>query len=391
MKTTHVFSVLAPVALCLCKVQATAQTIVNDTLVVSTVATAEIVFPSPPNGRLSTPDNSYEVNSGTKKSLIIRANKKDANPQSLTVEEGSRKHHFVLVYNESAPPLRRDWSKQKNLAAHVKDMKDRAAAGLAEADGWFARGEYNKALPLYERLVNDLEEAEREPVKDKIAQCVERSQARKQKKYDDVMAQADGFEKARKFREADTAYGDALVALPGDAVAQKKRLANRATWFQDSKAKAIAAFDNRNYVSAKTFFEEAREVDAKAFDKFCKDKYDVAVLKAPVQAYQQQRAKGDEAFKVNDWAGARQAYESALAVKKNDAHCAKQLSNVKDAEKKEALYYSLLAAAKGIAAGNPEAAIAKYNEAASLFPNRQFAKEKRQELTQAKGKAPAKE
>ena len=400
MKIMHSFIAFASLLMsaCLFGMKTKAQNILNDTIVVSTNATAEIVFPSAPNGILSSGDGSYEVSKGTKKSLLIKANKKDADPQTLTVNEGSHKHHFVLLYNQNASPLRLDWSKQKDLERHVKETKAKATAHRAEADALFDKGQYDAALPLYDRLQYDVEETERQPILTKIAQCEQQSTAGKQKKYEDAMTQASGFEKGKKYREADAAYDAALKAKPEDTEALKKRTDNRAAWFRDCKNKGLDAFADKNYILAKNSFEDARELDGKAFQQCCKEKYETTLQKVPDQIYEQQKLKGNEAFDVHNWAAAKQAYDSALAVNANDKYCSKQLVKIKEAiekergdQKKEAEYYALLSSAKGFAAAKDfEAAIAKYDAALKLFPDRRFAKEKKEALIKQKSNASAK-
>lgn len=391
MKTTHAFIVFTVAVAGLSGITARAQNIVNDTLVVGTEATAEIAFPSPPNGILSTPDGSYEVNSGTKKSLLIKANKKDAKPQSLTVDEGSRKHRFVLVYAENAPALRRDWSKQKALTAHVKELKDKAEAGLAEADARFDKGQYDAALEMYNRLVYDVEEAGREPIRQKITKCEEFSQKGKEKKFNDALTRGDVQAAAAKFKEADAAYAAALLVFPGSADAQTKRQKNTEAWYKAVTRRGDSAAKAKNSALALTFFDEAEQADSAKFNKSTyKAQYRQLADDAVKQAYEQQKETGDEAFAVHDWVSAKRAYKSALSLKgkAEDKYCLGRLKNVNEAEtkegedkRKEAEYYAVLSTAKKReAAQDFEGAIAKYNAAIALFPDRRFAKEKKAAL-----------
>ncbi|GAA4737526.1 hypothetical protein [Flavisolibacter ginsenosidimutans] len=398
MKPIYYVQCLLLVTTLLTNTRAKSQNIINDTVVLSTNAQVSFLFPSLiDKTTMSNPNGSYEA-IVTKKNLLLKAQRKEANPQVLTVNEGSNTHTFVMVYNENVPALKRDWSNKKKLASYVKDKKARADARLAEADALLEKGQYDAALALYSRLQYDVEEAERQPIETKIAQCEQMSFAGKQKKYSDAMTRAASLEKAKKYREADSTYDVALGAKNDDPEALRKRAANRTVWFQDSKGKALDAFDDNNFILAKSGFAEAREIDSKTFQQCCKDKYETTLRKAPDQVFRLQRTKGNEAFDIHDWTVAKQAYDSALAVNKNDDYCSKRLIKIKEAvekerddEKKEAQYYALLSSAKGFAAAKEiDAAVAKYDAAMKLFPDRRFAKEKREALTKLKTNASAK-
>ena len=391
MKTIYSFKSLAVVCVCLVATATYAQNIVNDTLAVSTNAAAEIVFPSSPNGRLSTSDGSYEVGKGTKKSLLIKANKTNAAPQTLTVDEASRKHRFVLLYNESASASRYDWSRQKDLERHVKEKKASVAASLAAADALVDKGDFETALTQYTRLQYDFEEGEREPVLAKIAECGKRLQEKTQKSYKEAMAEANAFINEKKFKEAIASCKKALDARPDDVEANKLMQTAKSLGFKDYTAKASEAAKDEKYSLAKYYFENAQKIDNKAFQQCCKDKYEGTLRKL-----------ASESIDVHDWVTAQEACNTMLAMKPDDKVCLQisekikeALAKEKDAKQREAEYYAILSKAKKmeLAAATSkeyEAVIEEYNRAAKLFDNkRQFPKNRIEALKQ-KGTASAK-
>lgn len=377
--------------------QAKSQNIINDTIVVSTGEAVTVKFPSDANGNMPDGDGSYSV-SGLKKALLIKAGKANASSQLLLVTEGDRQHEFVLTYADKAPTLTIDFSSKKKLTVRANEKKEQADAVHAEADALFAKGDYDAALSKYSWLLHAVEEPQREAIRVGVAECEKQSLAGKQKKYSDAMTRAKACETSAKFKEAEAFYTVALDAKPGDAEALVQQQKNRDMWYKVYTKRADSADGKRNYILAQAFLEEARIADPKSFKQGYDKKFVRIANDAAGQRYEDQKKKGNEAFDIHDWTAAKQAYDSALAVNKDDDYCGKRLIKIKEAvekerddEKKEAEYYALLSSAKGFAAAKElDAAIAKYDAAMKLFPDRRFAKEKREALTKLKTNASAK-
>lgn len=382
--------------------KAGAQNIINDTIKVSAGEAVTLKFPSDPEGSIPDGDGSYEIE-GSKKSLRIKARKPDAKNQLLVVtEKPGRRHEFVLLYAEKAPKLLFDWSGKKELNTHVNEKKKALNNGLAAADADFEKADYDAALAKYSRLVYDAEETERGPIRQRMEECSQRGQAGKQKKFKEAMTRADAHAAAKRYREADTAYGEALTARPGDADAQAKRQGNSSAWCKDCAKRAAAAATEKNYALSKNLYEEAREANAKDFDRFYKTPYDAVLTNATEQAYKQQRKAGDDAFQVEDFDGAGKAYEAALSAKPEDKEVKAKLNKAKEGQEKakndkakETEYYSILSTAKKLAAGATTAkqydeAIDAYKRAEKLFADRRFPKERIEALMRAKNAVTAK-
>lgn len=384
--------------------QAKAQNILNDTLLVSANAAVTVKFPADPtNSNIPNGDGSYELGSGGKKALLITVLKGGAKDQTLVVNEGGRRHEFVLVYTDKPAALSVDWSNKKKLNDYVKNKNAQTEAALAEADALFNKGDYDAAMTTYNRWVNNVEAGNRTAIQAKIDECNQRGQAGKQKRFKEAIVTADAHAAAKRYKEADAAYAAALTTMPNDAEGQKKSAANKSAWYKDCETKATAAAGAPNFILAKEYYEEARTVNPADFNRYLLKPYEAVVPKATDQAFKQQKKAGDEAFQVEAFDGAKAAYDSALLVKPNDKEVTARLNKVKEAQArakddkiKEAEYYSLLSTAKkkaatAVAAKDYDAVIELYKKADKLFGNRKFPKDKIEALMKLKNTATAKQ
>lgn len=400
MKTANRFVHLFLLAAGFCSTTAGAQNILNDTILVSANAAVTVKFQADPtHSKIPDGDGSYELGNGGKKALLIKVLKPGAKDQTLVVEEGSRRHEFVLAYSDKPAELVVDWSNKKKLNEYVKNRSAQTKAALTEADALFNNGDYDAAGAAYSRWVNNVEGAERETIYVKIDECNRRGQAGKQKRYKEAMAAADTYAAARKYKEADAAYAEALAVMPDEAEAQKKSAANKSAWYKESAKKGDEADNAKNFILAQALYDEARLASPKDFAAYYEKKYKRVAADAAGQTYRQQKTAGDEAFQVEDFDVARAAYDSALRVKPNDADCTAKLAKVKEAHEKakavklkEAEYYSILSTAKkkaatAITAKDYDDAIELYKKADRLFGDKKFPKEKMEAVTKLKSAA----
>lgn len=402
MKTKHLF--LYGLLLLGFPAGVLAQNIVNDTIVVSTAGTVEIVFPSQPDeAKVIDGDGSYDVARGTKKSLIVTASKKVDSRQNLSVKEGGRTHRFALIYAEALPKMQYDYGSTKKLRENANRKKAILAAGRSIADDFFAKGEYDKALEKYTWLTDNVDDAEGEPFRARIAECLQQTELARQTKFQDALGQAKAFETAGKFKEADAAYANALQLYPADAGVQVRRQKNRDNRYTTALKRADSADKAKDPVALRLFLDEARQADpAKFSSSKYNGQYGKVVADANSKAYKLQKKTGDEAFALHDWAAATLAYEAALGInginKVEEKACRDQLMKIQEAvaaearyKAKEAEYYAALSEAKTLTGKKDlDGAIARYNAALALFPDRQFAKDKKNALTKLKNSASAK-
>lgn len=373
---------------------ATAQNIINDTVLVNTESQVTFRFSSKCGGEFKDGDGSYEaVSGGTNKTLLVKAMTKGAKDQAFIVTEGGRRHEFVLVYNDNITKLSVDWSNKGKLKDHVSDKQKRAEQDLVEAKQLFDGAQFAHALAKYERLYYDVEEAHRESINASRIECEKRIQESNANKFKMAIAKGDEYVAEKKYREANEQYAAAGAVRPNDAGLQNKVLKNTQVWFKTAALNASKAYDSTKYAAAVQYFEEAREASPKDYEQYCKKNHASAIIKYKEQAYKQWKTKGDKAFEVDELETAKQAYDSALLMKSADPYCDTRLKKIKSMmeeqaanKAKEKEYYACLSTAKNLASkgmtiSDYDAAIAQYNKAAKLFANRKFPKERIQVLT----------
>src|SRR5688500_17076008 len=135
-----------------------AQNIRNDTIFVSTNALVELKFNDKKSaGKILDGEGAYELG-GTKRSLTVKASQKDAKPKKLLVDEGQRKHSFILVYSESVPESQMvvDWSNLKKLKEHIKTKEEKANGKLEVAEALYNKGELLAALSMFHALKEEV-------------------------------------------------------------------------------------------------------------------------------------------------------------------------------------------------------------------------------------------
>lgn len=366
----------------ICTMGAKAQNIRNDTIFVSTDAVTELRFADKCNANLPGGDGSYKVgDGGSRKSLIAKAMKKGVKPQLLIIEEGSRKHYFILAYIEKPPLLLVNWSNLKELKAHVKEKQDLANKALDEANALYERSLLREAWKQYNTVVNDVDESKQSFVVSRKADI--------EKKIQDLFANAvqkgDRFFSEKKYKEAWVSYKEA-DNWNDSAVAIKNLKEATALAFKDRIEKAKEA-TKKNDPEAVRYYEEAHEIDSISFRSQA-SAYQAVRNKLLEKLYGQLLDKGKKAEEIHEWALALAAYDSACIIKPNDTNCKtkgdkvrQELAKQSDDKKKEAEYYGILSRAKRAAeAKEYNTAIEEYNKAGNLFPQRQFPKYRIEEL-----------
>lgn len=367
-----------------------AQNIRNDTIFVSTNALVELKFNDKKSaGNILDGEGAYELG-GTKRSLTVKATLKDAKPKKLLVDEGQRKHSFILVYAESVPESQMivDWSNLKRLKEHVKAKEEKANAMLEKADALYNKGDLVEALPMFVRLLEEVEIGKVSLVEGRITSI----QDQLQKQYSDLVSKGDNLLAEKKYKEAWDAYKEAYTILPEKEEAVRKAKEVRGPAFRESVKKAQEANEAKKYSAAREHYEEARIIDPETFAKTNHKAYENSLkLEADMQ-YKQAVDAGDEAAEIRDWPKAKSHYEAAYVLNAKEPGMGKKIQKIKeelqkqeDYRKKETEYYSVLSKAKLLAGkalnvADFEAAINEYKKASTLFPERRFPKDKIAEI-----------
>lgn len=386
---------------------AEAQNIRGDTLYLDTKNSVAIVFPSALN-RADMPDSdgSYEAN-GDKNSLLITAKKNGAKDQTLEVLEGSRNHLFILSYKEGSPARRIDVSTKKKQEAYAGQIRKNVLKALPEADDLYKKALNNssdqtaweKVEEKYQQLERVVDSKNAGIVKSRLEECRKEIARIKGKKYNEAIRKGQDYYTSKNYKEAKKANKEALELRPGDELALKNIRFIDSMWLKDYVDKGDEAYKAKKYIDAKRYYKEALTI--KPDDPLLQNKFSLAKKEADPLIYKIEKERGDLALNANDIKEARRAYDSALAVRPDDAYIKKQLKKVvveeekiAQEEKNEAIYQGILANAKNLAgaasnAREYELAIKEYKRASDMMPTRKFPKKKMAELAKIKSSVAA--
>ncbi len=238
-------------------------------------------------------------------------------------------------------------------------------------------------------------------------------QAKKQK-YDEVIRAADQFFAQKNYANAKTSYEQAIGLIPAEAYPRQrleetmKAIAEQERILADQKAKdlsynqALANADKffraKDYVQARD--EYSRALSLKPNEAFPKSK--VAEMenlirirqkeqddaKTRTDAYTAAIKAGNEAFESKDYPLARNSYTEALKYMPGDLLATDQIKKIdyliaeaervkKAEEQKKAAYEALISSAnKFFDAGNYPSAKEEYKKALAVDPNSAFAKQR---------------
>ncbi len=323
-----------------------------------------------------------------------------------------------------------------------KELNDKYNAAISKADAAFGKKDYANAKAAYNEALA-LKAAEKYP-KDKIAEIdkliadaanKEKAEKELNEKYNAAIAKGDAAFGKKDYVNAKNAYNEALTLkaaekYPKDKIAEidklladiaakdaaeKERLAKEKELndkYNAAIAKADKALGTKDYTAAKAGYNEAialkaaeqypkdkiKEIDGILADIAAKEKAEkdkLAAEKALNEKYTAAISKADAAFAAKNYAGAKTAYNEALAIKASEQYPKDKITEIdklladaaaKDAAEKERLakekelndkYNAALAKGdKALAATTYEAAKSAYNEALALKPTEQLPKDK---------------
>ncbi|MBN2669313.1 MAG: hypothetical protein JXR60_08790 [Bacteroidales bacterium] len=288
-----------------------------------------------------------------------------------------------------------DQSKQLELKAY--DIK------IAEADAKFKERDYKAAIPLYEQAI-DINPYTDYPDK-QIMICESKlvSLESDQLDYKNAIANADASFKQKQYESAKKNYEKASGIFPHEAYPKDKiteinaLLANQdATALQkkydDIIKQADALFAKKDYLNAKEGYKAALNV--KPAEEYPKGRIaDIDATLAQLekdkglnQSYQEKIDEGDRLMKKMEYELAQNAYNAALKIKANEQYPKDQLALIDEKMKSMAedrAYADKIRDADAmLAAKNYELALNNYSEALALKPAESYPKNKINEINQ---------
>jgi hypothetical protein len=279
----------------------------------------------------------------------------------------------------------------ENIAKSGTDKSYNAA--IAAADAKFKLSDWAGAKAKYEEALS-IKSAEAYPA-DQIKKCDENIAAAANKKYNDAIAAADTKYNASDWAGAKKLYQDASGLRPAEQY-PKDRIAscdeNIAKSGLDKNYNALIAsadqmFKSSAWAGAKAKYQEALAL--KSGEQYPKDQIAICEQKiAEAEGldvnYSRAIAKGDSAFKVEDYETAKSRYEYALTLKPGQAYpkaqieeINKRLAAINAGNAKDAKYRATLATADSLFALKDYAgAKAKYQDASAQKPAEAYPKDK---------------
>ena len=215
---------------------------------------------------------------------------------------------------------------------------------LLQGDHLFNDKEYQKALAVYQEALT-LKPQETYP-KDRIAKTQEaiRRQAL-QNDYRRLIAEGDAAFQIENYALAKIRYtqADSLnlgEQYPKQQLIEIANIINSAKYktklaeFTQNKASAEKALQEKNYASAKFYYQKAMSIlpiDKENIEKQIAEidkQIEAEQLAAVQKEYKEHIGKADKAFKEKAYAVAKFYYQKALSVKVNDSYAKQQLGEV---------------------------------------------------------------
>ena len=313
-----------------------AQEIKGDTIFVNAEAEVLVRFPTLPDFFNTIPSNAPYNFKTAGTGFTVIAKTENTKPAPLTVSEGGRTHHFILVFKKNInydndAELDYDYSTVKKLEQHIKETESgsgkkteiakandpKGKAGKASGadqnanSGYYAlleEGENNYKQQLYQQAKLNFEKALAlrpddilpkqmiEKVTSKIAEQEKAVEQEKNKKYVSLTSEAKNNLDTKKYAEAREGYKQALQLRPGDLYATH----------QIEKIDTILQEENGKKEQEK--------------------------LKSLYAGY---IATGDKALNQNLLTDARIAFQQALVIVKNDPAALSRIQLIDEKEKKD--------------------------------------------------------
>ncbi len=279
----------------------------------------------------------------------------------------------------------------ENIAKAGTDKSYNAA--IAAADAKFKLSDWAGAKSKYEEALS-IKSGEAYPA-DQIKKCDENIANAANKKYNDAIAAADAKFNTSDWAGAKKLYQDASAMRPAEQYPKDKIAAcdeNIAKSGLDKNYNALIAaadqmFKSSAWAGAKAKYQEALAL--KSGEQYPKDQ--IAICEQKISEaegldvnYSRAIAKGDSAFKVEDYETAKSRYEYALTLKPGQAYpkaqideINKRLAAINAGNAKDAKYRTTIATADSLFNAKDYAgAKAKYQDASTQKPSEAYPKDR---------------
>lgn len=234
---------------------------------------------------------------------------------------------------------------------------------IAAADNSFNTQDYSNAIKYYtqslevkpseaypKEMIAKANQAQEDLRKQQEADAEKKRLAEQQRgelmaRYNQIIAQADEAFKTENYALAKTRYSEATAlntgeVYPGNKVKEIETIFNSSKYkvrlaeFNKNKSTADKAMQEKNYASAKFYYQKA--IDALPLDSE-NIKKQIAEIEKLIEAeqlaaitkeYNENISKADKAFNEKSYAVARVYYKKALTVKTDDPYALKKLAEV---------------------------------------------------------------
>jgi hypothetical protein len=278
----------------------------------------------------------------------------------------------------------KECDEQLALAAKNKQYTDL----IKQADAKFAAKDWSGAKAIYQQA-SDVKPEEQYP-KDRMKACDEGiAKAGVDQQYNDLVKQADTKFAAKDYQGAKEIYQQASGVKPTEQYPKDKikacddAIAKQGIdkQYTDLIASADAKFNAGDFAGAKEIYSQASalktaEVYPKTQMKLCDEKISAA---AKDSQYADLIKQADAKFTAKDWAGAKDLYKQASALKATEQYPKDRIKACDDELNKlagEKKYTDAIADADAkFAAKDWSAAKQKYQEASTLKPGEQYPKD----------------
>lgn len=232
-------------------------------------------------------------------------------------------------------------------AKNKENLEKQYQKNIFQADASFNKKQYEQALGYYEQA-SKLKPNEVYP-KTKIAEidnllAANRSREENYKNFIDI---ADKAIEQKFYDKAKSNYQKALSIKPNEAypknkmaeidalllAMKNKKKQELEQQYQENITQADAAFEQKNYISAKSFYEQAQQL--KPAETYPKNKInEIAQLltkQAQIkQAYDKALAQADNEFNAQKWELAKVNYQKALELLPNEQHPLTRLQEIEN-------------------------------------------------------------
>ena len=318
------------------------------------------------------------------------------------------------LYNEAANIKPSDRSPKDriseidNMLANMKADEENYNKFIKKADGLLAENKFDDAISNYNNAlkIKPVEEYPKNQIKKaESLRNEQEAQAELDRKYNNLIKNADSQFSNTNYEQAKTIYSQASALKPDESypkeqitlidqklneiAAEKERLANLKKEYDAEIIKADQLYKEEKWEEAKESYTKAKSLkedesypDQMIYDINSKLQHLASIEKDKRNRYDESIKNADAAFNVQNWKLAKQYYNDALLVYENEKYPTDQITligqkileeeNLKreNEQKNQQFEAFLLEGDQLLESMKYDNAKSKYLEAKELFPNR---------------------